>query len=171
MKLTSLSLTGRELCAMFYTESLQSLFDHQLPPLDTIYAFFVIRDISWKRPGLWDVLVFEIVPMEPLIVAEEDMEFHWLLTMQSSTERIELRVLVQTDSSNPHCYSHFVSSLQLNFDITGNPQYAVRCVQRLKELLKTRDASMEVANCKVEGWAEGTVFYPVVEHDIRKIDM
>ena len=151
MKITSLSLAGRELCALFYTEGLQQLFDYQLPPLDTIYAFPGIRDISWKRPGSWNVLVFEIVPMEPLIVAEKDVEYHWLLTMQSSSELIELRMLIQTDSSDPHCYSYFVSSFQLNFDITGKSQYALRCLQELKKLLRTRDVSMDDIACKVEG--------------------
>lgn len=168
MKCTSLLLKGREICELYY-EELRLLFDQQLPPLETVYAFFVIRDVSWKYPSPWNTEVYQIVPMEPLIVDEKDAEFQWLFILQSATERLKLHVLVQTDSSNPSCYTYFIDSLRLIFSEQGSPVQAARCIQQLKELLERLDIPLEKVHCTVEGWTEDTRFYALVEHDIGKL--
>lgn len=169
MKCTSITLTGREHCELFYTEGLLPLFDQQLPPLDTLYAFFLIRDVSWKQehPARWEAHVYQIVPMEPLIVDEEDMEFQWLLDLQSTTERVKLHTFIQTDSTNPHEYTHFIASLRLIFPVQGSPEMAARCIQQLEDVFKRHNIPLETANCTIEGWAEDTVFHALTEHDIR----
>lgn len=171
MKCTSITLKGREYCELFYTEGLLPLFDFQLPPIDTLYAFFVIRDISWKQepPVKWETHVYEIVPMEPLIVEEQDQEFQWLLDLQSSTERVKLHTLIQTDSTNPRAYTHFLASLHLTFLVQGSPEMAVRCIQQLQEVCKHHDIPLETVNCTIEGWTEDSEFHSLIEHDITKL--
>src|SRR5260221_5250712 len=120
MKCTSITLTGREHCELFYSEGLLPLFDQQLPPLDTLYAFPAIRDISWKQPGRWETQVYQFVPMEPLIVDEKDIEYQWLLDLQSATEHVKLHTVIQIDSTNPEMYAYFVASLRLTFPIQGS---------------------------------------------------
>ncbi len=61
MKCTSILLRGREHCELFYAEGLEPLFDHQLPPLDLLYALFVMRTTSWHHPSPWDVKTYQII--------------------------------------------------------------------------------------------------------------
>ena len=145
------------------------LFDQQLPPLDTIYAFPVIRDISWKQPGRWETQVYQIVPMEPLIVDEEDIEYQWLLDLQSAAELVKLYTVIQTDSTNPEMYTYFVGSLRLIFPVQGSPEMAAHTIQQLEEVFKRYDIPLETVNCTVEGWTEDTEFHTLIEHDIRKL--
>lgn len=169
MKCTSITLTGREHCELFYTEGLLPLFDQQLPPLDTLYAFPVIRDISWKQPGCWETQVYQIVPMEPLIVDEKDIEYQWLLDLQSATEQVKLHTVIQTDSTNPEMYTYFIASLRFTFPIQGSSEMATCIIQQLEQVFKRHDIPLETANCIVEGWTEDTVFHALTEHDIRKL--
>ena len=171
MKCTSITLEGRAHCELYYTEGLLPLFDWQLPPLDTLYAFFVIRDVSWKQEHStrWETYVYQIVPMEPLTVAEEDAEFQWLLDLQSTTERVKLHTLIQTDTTNPEAYIYFIASLHLTFPVQGSSEMAVRCIQQLEEVFKRHNIPLETLNCTVEGWTEDTEFHSLTEHDIKKL--
>ena len=169
MKCISLFLTGREPRELFYTEGLQPLFDQQLPALDILYALFVIRDTTWQYPSPWHTDVYQIVPMDTRIVAEKDWEFQWLFILQSATEKVMLHVLIQTDSTNPKCYTHFMSSLRLIFSKQGSSGQATRCIQQLKEVLKQPDIHYRDVNCIVEGWSEDTTFHLLIEDDIRKL--
>lgn len=171
MKCTSITLTGRAPCEFYYAEGLLPLFDRQLPPLDTLYAFFVIRDVSWKQEhtARWETHVYQIVPMEPLTVAEEDAEYQWLLDLKSTTERVKLNTLIQTDTTNPDVYTYFIASLQLTFPVQGSPEMAARCIQQLEEVFNRHNISLETLNCIVEGWTEDTTFHALIEHDITKL--
>jgi hypothetical protein len=171
MKCTSITLTGRKHCELFYMEGLLPLFDQQLPPLDTLYAFPVIRDVSWKleHPERWETQVYQIVPMEPLTVDEEDIEYQWLLDLRSTAEQVKLHAVIQTDSTNPEMYTYFIASLRLTFPVQGSSEMAACCIQQLEEVFKRHDIPLETVNCTVEGWREDTTFHALTEHDIRKL--
>ena len=107
--------------------------------------------------------------MEPLFVDEEDFEFQWLLDLQSPTEQVKLHTLIQTDSTNPHSYTHFLASLRLIFPVQGSPEMAARCIQQLEEVCKHHDIPLDTLTCTIEGWTENTAFHSLTEHDIRKL--
>lgn len=160
---------GREHCELFYAEGLLPLFDQQLPDPETLYAFPVIRDISWKHSSTWETQVYQIEPMEPLIVDEKDIEYQWLFVMQSTTEQVKLHTLIQTDSTNPHVYTYFIASLSLTFPVQGSPVMAALCIQQLEQVFKRYAIPLESVNCKVEGWTEDTEFHTLTERDIRQL--
>jgi len=169
MKITSLLLEGREPCTLFYAEGLPPLFDRQLPDLDILYALFVMRDTSWQYSSNWHTDIYQIVPWDTRIVPEKDWGFQWLFVLQSATERVKLHVLLQTDSTDPEYYTHFIASLHLTFSKQGSSEQAVRCIQQLKSVLKRHDIALEDVNCTVEGWSEDTIFHPLIEDDIRNL--